>query len=166
MPYFVLIAMGITSIKNKRILTLALVLLFILNLASLYKYYNEFEKERWDLAAEYVAQNSDRKDLVLFSSALGQIPFEYYFDRYNLMLEKHGRPKNYSEKKMTLENVPALEDLIRNHKRVWLIYSHEWFTDPEKLSESTLKKNYCLSKSKDFKSGQSNVSCYLFETCK
>lgn len=174
MPYFVLIAMGITSIKNKRILTLALVLLFILNLASLYKYYNGFEKERWDLAAEYVAQNSDirepqsndKEDLVLFSSALGQIPFEYYFDKYDLMLEKHGLPKDYSERKMAFEDVPALENLLRNHKRIWLIYSHEWFTDPDKLSIATLEKNYCLSKSKDFKSGQSNVSCYLFETCK
>ena len=165
-PYIVLIALGISSIKRKWVFALTIVLISVLNSASLYKYYAEFKKERWDLAAEYVSQNSGKEDLVLFSSALGQIPFEYYFDRYNLMLEKHGLPTNFSERKMTLEDLPALEDLIQNHKRVWLIYSHEWFTDPEKLSESTLKKNYCLSKSKDFKSGQSNVSCYLFETCK
>lgn len=166
MPYFVLIAMGITSIKNKRILTLALVLLLILNLASLYKYYNEFEKERWDLAAEYVAQNSDKEDLLLFSSALGQIPFEYYFDKYDLMLEKHGLPKDYSERKMALEDVPALENLLQNHKRIWLIYSHDWFTDPERLSRATLEKKYCLVLNKNFESGQSDVNCYLFEKCK
>ncbi|HLE25506.1 MAG TPA: glycosyltransferase family 39 protein [Thermodesulfobacteriota bacterium] len=165
-PYIVLIALGISSIKRKWVFALTIVLISVLNSASLYKYYAEFKKERWDLAAEYVSQNSGKEDLVLFSSALGQIPFEYYFDRYNLMLEKHGLPTNFSERKMTIEDVPALEDLIQNHKRVWLIYSHEWFTDPEKLSESTLKKNYCLSKSKDFKSGQSNLSCYLFERCK
>ena len=165
-PYIVLIALGISSIKRKWVFALTIVFISVLNSASLYKYYAEFKKERWDLAAEYVSQNSGKEDLVLFSSALGQIPFEYYFDRYNLMLEKHGLPTNFSERKMTIEDVPALEDLIQNHKRVWLIYSHEWFTDPEKLSESTLKKNYCLSKSKDFKSGQSNLSCYLFERCK
>ncbi len=165
-PYIVLIALGISSIKSKWIFALTIVLITVLNSASLYKYYAEFKKERWDLAAEYVAQNSDKEDLILFSSALGQIPFEYYFDRYNLMLEKHGLPTNFSERKMTIEDAPALGNLLQNHQRVWLIYSHEWFTDPEKLSESTLKKNYCLSKSKDFKSGQSNVSCYLFEICK
>src|SRR3990172_1679209 len=132
-PYIVLIALGISSIKLKWVFALTIVLIIAINSASLYKYYTEFE---------------------------------YYFDRYNLMLEKHGLPTNFSERKMTLEDLPALEDLIQNHKRVWLIYSHEWFTDPEKLSESTLKKNYCLSKSKDFKSGQSNLSCYLFERCK
>jgi hypothetical protein len=158
----------------KWVFALTIVLIIAINSASLYKYYTEFEKERWDLAAEYVAQNSDirepqsndKEDLVLFSSALGQIPFEYYFDKYDLMLEKHGLPKDYSERKMAFKDVPALENLLRNHKRIWLIYNHEWFTDPEKLSIATLEKNYCLSKSKDFKSGQSNVSCYLFETCK
>jgi len=173
-PYIVLIALGISSIKLKWVFALTIVLIIAINSASLYKYYTEFEKERWDLAAEYVAQNSDirepqsndKEDLVLFSSALGQIPFEYYFDKYDLMLEKHGLPKDYSERKMAFEDVPALENLLRNHKRIWLIYSHEWFTDPDKLSIATLEKNYCLSKSKDFKSGQSNVSCYLFETCK
>ena len=173
-PYIVLIALGISSIKSKWIFALTIVLITALNSASLYKYYAEFKKERWDLAADYVAQNSDirepqssdKEDLILFSSSLGQIPFEYYFDRYNLMLEKHGLPTNFSERKMTIEDVPALGNLLQNHQRVWLIYSHEWFTDPEKLSESTLKENYCLSKSKDLKSGQSNVSCYLFERCK
>jgi len=173
-PYIVLIALGISSIKSKWIFALTIVLITVLNSGSLYKYYAEFEKERWDLAAGYVAQNSDirepqwsdKEDLILFSSALGQIPFEYYFDRYNLMLEKHGLPTNFSERKMTIEDVPALGNLLQNHQRVWLIYSHEWFTDPERLSRATLEKKYCLVLNKNFKSGQSNVSCYLFERCK
>lgn len=173
-PYIVLIALGISSIKSKWVFALTIVLISALNSASLYKYYTEFEKERWDLAAEYVAQNSDirepqsndKEDLVLFSSALGQIPFEYYFDKYDLMLEKHGLPKDYSERKMALEDVPALENLLRNHKRIWLIYGHEWFTDPERLSRATLEKNYCLVLKKNFESGQSDVDCYLFEKCK
>ncbi|MGH7801016.1 MAG: glycosyltransferase family 39 protein [Thermodesulfobacteriota bacterium] len=165
-PYIVLIALGISSIRSKWVFALTIVLISVINSASLYKYYTNFEKERWDLAAEYVAQNSDREDLVLFSSALGQIPFEYYFDRYNLMLENHGLPTNFSERKMTIEDVPALENLLQNHQRVWLIYSHEWFTDPERLSIATLEKNYCLALNKNFESGQSDVNCYLFEKCK
>src|SRR3990172_6868524 len=102
-PYIVLIALGISSIKLKWVFALTIVLISVLNSSSLYKYYAEFKKERWDLAAEYVSQNSGKEDLVLFSSALGQIPFEYYFDRYNLMLEKHGLPTNFSERKMTIE---------------------------------------------------------------
>jgi 4-amino-4-deoxy-L-arabinose transferase-like glycosyltransferase len=164
-PYLILIAMGIYSIKWEWVRVLTLILLIILNSASLYKYYAEFEKERWDLAADYVAQNSDEDDLVLFSSALGQVPFEYYFDKYDIALQKQGVPKNFSERKVTIEDIPTLENLIQNHERVWLIYSHEWFTDPDRLSKATLEKNYCLSKEKDFKSGQSNVLCYLFERC-
>ena len=81
------------------------------------------------------------------------------------MLEKYGLPTNFSERKMTIEDVTALEKLSHNHKRVWLIYSHEWFTDPERLSIATLEKNYCLVLNKNFESGQSDVNCYLFEKC-
>jgi uncharacterized membrane protein len=164
-PYLVLIAVGISSMRNRWIRSLTLALLIILNSASLYKYYAEFDKERWDLAAEYVAQNSDEDDLVLFNSALGQVPFEYYSSKYDLSMQKKGLPKGFSERKMTAEDIPALEKLIKEHKRIWLIYSHEWFTDPERISKATLEKNYCLSKEKDFRSGQSNVACYLFERC-
>jgi 4-amino-4-deoxy-L-arabinose transferase-like glycosyltransferase len=165
-PYYVLVAAGITAIRGKWAFALVLGFVSIFSLASLYKYYTDYQKERWDLAARYVANNSSEEDLVLFSSSLGQIPFEYYFEKYGIALKKHGLPVDFIEKKMTLGNLSRLENLIQNQKRVWLIYSHEWFTDPKKLSKKALEERYCLVKEKSFKSSQLAITCYLFESCK
>jgi 4-amino-4-deoxy-L-arabinose transferase-like glycosyltransferase len=162
-PYFVLIAKGISGLRNKWTVALALGLLIVFSSCALYEYYTEFEKERWDLAAKYVAEKADERDLILFSSGFAQIPFDYYFSKYNKPLEKRGLPQDFSEKRMTLEKLSVLENLIQDRKRVWLIYGHEWFTDPERLSQATLRKNYRLLEERDFKSGQSNITCYLFE---
>lgn len=165
-PYYVLIAKGIVALRNRWAVCMGIVFLIIFNSSALYKYYTEFEKERWDLAAQYVSENLDKDDLILFSSGFGQIPFDYYFDRYDkINIEEHGVPQDLSEKKVTLESLFPLDKLIQGHKRVWLIYSHEEFTDPQRLSKATLEKSYCLFKERDFKSSQNSIVCYLFEKC-
>lgn len=165
-PYYVLIANGIVALRNRWTVGMGIVLITIFSSSALYKYYADFEKERWDLAAHYVAKNLDKNDLILFNSGFGQIPFDYYFDRYHkLNTEEHGVPKDLSEKRMDLESLPELKKSIQGYKRVWLIYSHEEFTDPQRLSKATLEKSYCISNQKDFKSSQNKIICYLFERC-
>jgi len=165
-PYYVLIAKGIVALRNRWVVAIGIVFLSLFNSFALYKYYTEFEKEHWDLAARYVTDNLDKDDLILFSSGFGQIPFDYYFDRYDRPnIKEHGVPQNLSEKSITLESLSGLEKSIQGHKRIWLIYSHEWFTDPKKLSKATLEKSYCLLEKRDFKSSQGNIVCYLFEKC-
>ncbi len=165
-PYYVLIAKGIVGLKNRWAVAMGVILLIIFSSSALYKYYTGFEKEHWDLAARYVAENLDKDDLLLFNSGFGQIPFDYYFDRYDkLNTEEHGIPQDLSEKRMSLENLPELEKSIHGRKRVWLIYSHEEFTDPQRLSKTVLEKSHCLSNQRDFKSSQNNIICYLFKKC-
>lgn len=165
-PYYVLVARGIVALKNRWVFAMIIVFISILNSSALYKYFTEFEKERWDLAARYVAEYLDKNDLILFSSGFGQIPFDYYLGRYHkLNVEEHGIPQDLSEKRMTLDRLPGLEKLIRDHKRIWIIYSHEWFTDPQRLSKAALEKSYCLFKERSFKSSQNTILCYLFEKC-
>lgn len=166
-PYYILIAKGIVELRNRWALAMGIALISIFNSSALYQYYTGFEKERWDLVAHYVAENLDKNDLFLFSSGFGQIPFDYYLYRYDKPnIEEHGVPQDLSEKRMTLESLPKLEKLIQGHKRIWLIYSHEWFTDSQRLTKVSLEKSYCLSKGKTFKSGQNSIECYLFEKCK
>jgi len=165
-PYYVLIAKGVVALRNKWAVCIGIALLTVFSSLALYKYYTQFEKERWDLAAQFVSENLDKNDLILFSSGFGQIPFDYYFDRYDKIdIEEHGVPKDLSEKKVTLESLFPLDKLIHGHKRVWLIYSHEESTDPQRLSKTTLEKGYCLLKKRDFKSSQNSIACYLFEKC-
>jgi mannosyltransferase len=165
-PYYVLIAKGIVGLRNRWGIAIAIAFLTIFNCSALYKYYTEFEKERWDLVAHYVSDNVDKNDLFLFNSGFGQIPFDYYFYRYDkLNIEEHGVPQDLSEKSMSLESLPRLKELIHGHKRIWLIYSHEWFTDSQRLVKATLEHSHCLSTQRGFESGQNSIVCYLFVKC-
>ena len=45
---------------------------------------------------------------------------------------------------MTPADLPRLDELIRNRDRVWLIYSHDWYTDPQKLIPAALNRQLTL----------------------
>ncbi|MCX6044018.1 MAG: glycosyltransferase family 39 protein [Chloroflexi bacterium] len=126
--------------------SIALLLIVGLSLLSLSNYYLYFQKEEWDKAADYVAQNSRPGDLILFNATWTQLPFEYYFRRYQTDMEMHGLPvdlfdRGVIEPKMTAADLPAMRNLLQNHRRVWLIYSHDWYSDPNKIIPSELNRS-------------------------
>src|SRR5579885_2955867 len=60
-PYYVLIAKGVVALRNKWAVCIGIALLTVFSSLALYKYYTQFEKERWDLAAQFVSENLDKK---------------------------------------------------------------------------------------------------------
>ncbi len=40
---------------------------------------------------------------------------------------------------MRTEDLPALRNLIAGHERVWLVYSHEWYSDAGGLVRRRLR---------------------------
>jgi hypothetical protein len=40
---------------------------------------------------------------------------------------------------MTQDDLPRLYELIQGHGRVWLVYSHNWYTDPQGLIPAALE---------------------------
>ena len=57
--------------------------------------------------------------------------------------ERRGAPvdlfdRGILEPKMAEADLPRLRSLLRNRERVWLIYSHDWYTDPQQLIPATL----------------------------
>jgi hypothetical protein len=44
------------------------------------------------------------------------------------------------EPKMTPADLPRLQRLLEGHERVWLVYSHDWYTDPQRLIPAALKQ--------------------------
>ena len=92
-----------------------------------------------------------------------QIPFDYHFkqyeDLYSIQVEKHGLPVDLFESgivepKMTANDIPRLISLIRGRKRVYLVYSHNWYTDPLGLIPQTLASEMELISKRDFYGGQ------------
>jgi mannosyltransferase len=136
---------------QRSIYAVAVVLAMLaLNGLSLHAYYTHFEKEQWDDAAALVAERVEPGDLILFNATWMQIPFDYYFHRLGAVpVIEHGVPVDMFdwgmlEPKMTQSDLPHLRNLAGSHDRVWLIYSHNWYTDPQGLIPPALEEELDL----------------------
>jgi hypothetical protein len=126
-------------------------------------YYRFFQKEDWRSAAGYVANFAEKDDLVLFNSNFVEIPFDYYFRayerQYSLQVVKQGVPldlldSGILEPRMRECDIPGLRSLVRGHDRVWLVYSHDSYTDPTGLIPQTLASQMKLIRTREFWGGQ------------
>ena len=157
-PLYVLLAAGIEGLGKKscswispRALAITVVLgVVILDAAAIQVYFSASDREGWDEAAALVAERMRPDDLVLFNDAWGQIPFDYYLgQQYNHQdapdVAEHGVPvdlfdRGVLEPRMTEADLSRLEDLVAPHPRVWLVYSHQWYTDPKGLVPQALDR--------------------------
>ena len=142
-PLCLLLAFGILHLRPRPLAGLGLALLCAVNLLSLHNFYTTFQKEEWREAAADLAQQVRADDLILFNATWVQLPFDYYFGRYDLPVTEHGAPvdlfdSGVLEPIMTAADLPRLRSLIEGHDRVWLVYSHDWYTDPDKLIPAAL----------------------------
>jgi len=142
-PLYVLLAAGIAALRRWPLVLTAAAILVAANVVSLREYYVNFQKDGWREAAAYVSQQAREGDLILFNGSWVQIPFDYYFRATPLPIEEHGLPADLFERgilepKMTPEDLPRLRELIRERQRVWLVYSHNWYADPEDLIPAAL----------------------------
>jgi mannosyltransferase len=161
-PLFLLLAAGIAQLRFRLLIFVVLGILGANYLFSAGDYYRFMQKEDWSDPAGYVAYYVEKDDLILFNSAMVQIPFDYYFkayeNQYSLQLEKHGVPDMFDrgipEPRMTANDIPGLISMLRGHNRVWLVYSHDSYTDPKGLIPETLAAQKKLIQTRDFYGGQ------------
>jgi len=162
-PMFLVLAAGIAQLRFRFLIILVLGILGTNYLFSDGDYYRFVQKEDWSTAAGYVANFVEKDDLVLFNSNFVVIPFDYYFkayeDLYLIQVEKQGVPQDLFESgilepKMTTKDIPGLISLLRGHDRVWLVYSHDSYTDPMGLIPQTLASRMKLLRTREFYGGQ------------
>ncbi len=121
-----------------------LVLLLVVHQAGgLYGYFIEYTKEPWDEAAEFVADHARPGDLVLFHATWGQLAFDHYYPEGGPALVYAGAPSSLFdsgqiEPKMTKADLPVLRARLDGQARVWLVYTHWWYTDPDGYLPATL----------------------------
>jgi mannosyltransferase len=154
-PFFILAAAGLLQLRKRWLITAATFVLVYFNLTAAFNYYQYIEKERWDLAAEYVAQNLQENDIIVFNAGWVQIPFDYYFDDYALQVGKFGAPASMFEMGqlepiMHEDDIPRLRGIIESRERIWLVYSHNWYTDPQGLVPATIGETYRLLDKREF----------------
>jgi hypothetical protein len=162
-PLFLVLAAGIAQLRFRFLMIVVLGILGTNYLFSTGDYYRFVQKEDWSTAAGYVANFVEKDDLVLFNSNFVEIPFDYYFKpyekQYSLQVVKHGVPldlfdSGILEPKMTTKDIPGLISLLSGHNRVWLVYSHDSYTDPMGLVPQTLASKMKLLRTRDFYGGQ------------
>jgi len=154
-PLYLLLAAGIGQLRHLPYVLVALAIMATVNGISLHEYYVHFEKEQWREAAAYVAQRVGDEDLILFNATWVQIPFDFYFRHFNHHVAEHGVPvdlfdRGTLEPQMTRDDLPRLRELIRGRERVWLVYSHNWYTDPQALIPVALSEQLNLLEKRDF----------------
>ena len=162
-PMFLVLAAGIAQLKFHLLMILVLGSLGAINLFSAGDYYRFYQKEDWSTAAGYVANFAEKDDLVLFNSNFVEIPFNYYFktyeNQYSIRVKKQGVPldlfdSGVLEPEMTANDIPGIISLLRGHNRVWLVYSHDSYTDPMGLVPRTLASNMTLIREREFYGGK------------
>jgi hypothetical protein len=162
-PLFLVLAAGIAQLKYRFLIILGLGVLGTVNLLSISDYYRFYHKEDWNSAARDVAGYAERGDLVLFNSNFVEIPFNYYFkpyeNYYDIQVVKQGVPldlvdSGILEPEMTTNDIPGLISLVSKYNRVWLVYSHESYTDPKGLIPQTLATQKKLIRNEEFYGGQ------------
>ncbi|MCX7670315.1 MAG: glycosyltransferase family 39 protein [Anaerolineae bacterium] len=154
-PLYLLLANGIAQLRRWPFIAAAFGLVAAANGASLREYYVNFQKEEWDKAAAYVAAQVADDDLLLFNATWVQIPFDYYFRAYGRRITERGVPVDLFERgvlepKMAASDLPRLRELVAGRSRVWLIYSHHWYTDPHGLIPNALAQEFVLRDMRQF----------------
>jgi mannosyltransferase len=143
LPLYLLLAFGVAQLHYRPYVLAGLALIVAANGMSLREYYVHYEKEQWQEAAAYVGQNVQTGDMILFNASWVQIPFDFYYRRANRPVPEHGAPVDLFdggtlEPQMARSDLPRLHNIIQGYHRVWLIYSHNWYTDPQNLIPAAL----------------------------
>ncbi len=181
LPYFVLVSAGIRVIggpAKRGVLDLfslrrgvnvaglvsavrlgaqLLLLVAILSLSglSLNGYYFWFQKEAWDEAATHIAEQVVPGEMIVFNATWVQIPFAYYYERYELDTALKGLPvdlfdRGELEPAMEEADIPRIQEILAGRDRVWLVYSHNWYSDPDGIIPRELGKIFGESEIAEF----------------
>lgn len=167
LPPYLLAGAGVSALRHRGVQAAALALLLVGAAADLAIYYRTVPKwEAWDQAADYIAGRVAAGDLILIHENFAQLPFDYYFRRHARAAVEQGVPRNFPgddvrELRMTPADVSALKALARSHRRVWLVYTHEWWTDPGGIVPATLSQTGALAGRKIFP-GLPSIQIYRF----
>ena len=164
LPLLLLVATGAATLARRwRYATTAV--LCTLALLSLAHEFTASPREAWDQAAGHVADSAQPGDLLLFHAGWSQLPFAYYFDQLNApSVESYSLPdglfaRNEIEPLFTADDLSRLHAQIAGCKRIWLIHSHVWYSDPDDLVLHTLQQHLTLNHHQPFP----GVDLYLFE---
>jgi mannosyltransferase len=144
-PLVLLAAVALTAVRPRWLLAAATALVLAVESFSLVAWYRAGSVEDWKGAALAVAAEARPGDLVVFDASWAQIPFDYYFRSAGPAVEERGVPADLVdagvlEPRTTSADAARLRGLLPGHAQVWLVRSHDWYTDPDGVAAATLDR--------------------------
>ncbi len=143
--FYILVARGTrnTALALGRLAGILVVCsLLISSSASLAKYYAEEQKEQWRELEGYVSQHLAADEVVVFNAPYVVVPFWYY--------HRHRGNSSYLKLAYTAEQV---DQIVRNEPSVngvWLVLSHQEFTDPQGQVKKYLDEAFSLQDKRSY----------------
>lgn len=141
--YYILVVIAIRRFKSVRVIVLLLLPLFVMNLISIgHNAWNE-EKENWrDLAAHVAALARNSRDgLIIFNPPYAELPFDYYFQQYDLDPDRRGYPEDEILLHPQPKKVGNLTGLLAGRPYVWLVQRNDEAADPNSPVKEWLDTN-------------------------
>jgi len=115
--FYLLVAKGLSNIKNKYFFNLILMAIIILASINIWSYFSDTHKDQWREAVAYIESRAETKDLLVFVYGYHQIPYDYYGKRHDL--EKKSLLTNY--RVLKTEDLNNLNLKAENQQKIWII---------------------------------------------
>ena len=158
LPAFVILAArGLLSLRYHQLKLVLVLLLVGFSLVALRNSFGSPKKDMWREAVARFTILAKPNDLVLFNQQSGQVPFDYYARRTDLIEKPF---PDYSSELRKDNLADLLKSAIEGHDRIWLVLSHEGDLTP--LIPQQLAQWYALA-AHEISPG---VEIYLFEKIK
>ncbi|MGE5204242.1 MAG: glycosyltransferase family 39 protein [Chlamydiota bacterium] len=175
-PLVLLAAAGLARLRSRWLTAILLVIMLALSLRGTLAYYRadfDLGREDWRTATQYILNNSQAGDGILFHSAQARMPFEHYAGgqparrQVHVIFPANGGPGKLSyldflanAKNASLATVPG------RYPRVWLVLAHNQLKDgaPDATTaalEKFLERTYTLADDRDF---QGRIEARLYVT--
>jgi 4-amino-4-deoxy-L-arabinose transferase-like glycosyltransferase len=141
-PFYMLLASGISAFRSKFIIIFAVVVLLTLQLRGIANYYH-VQKEPWNEVASYVMARVRLGDRILFYENFISIPFNYYFQDHSNKTIQYGLVDSYSNKqpgldslaKLTIADIPYITSTAG---RVWFVKGYLYSNKRKDFATSAL----------------------------
>ncbi len=156
-PLTILVARGIISIRPRAVGTAVGLLLAALSTVNTVRWEQCTTKENWRDLTHYVEGAAEPGDLILFHQTSRRQGFRYYSHRQDLPLAGFPPRRFRAGESVQPEELGALDAIVQDHGRVWLILSDS--KDDARLIPSHLARTYRIGREQRFY----GLSAQLFE---
>ncbi len=121
--YYLLVTDTIWKFEHTKAILIFLIPLLVINLLSIGRDTWFEEKENWRDAAALVARLSDHKPdgLVVFIPGFAELPFSYYFSKYQRPAQTQGYPGDELLIHPEPRQAPSAQELLDGYPYVWLV---------------------------------------------